>query len=289
MPRNYARLLAASAAIGHGRRLYNNARWAYRVGSKLYYGRNRGRVMRRGMRTARKYRRIARGKRQRFGRSTFGFSPGSQLTRRHLAVETYNYSLNTRVLNVNDLTQIAQGPNLNQREYDMIYVSGYKISMQLRSGRPDPSMFHVALIAPREYCGVAETPNFQENFFRGFEQTRGIDFSTALASQQFHEYPINSDKFHIFWHKRFVIGPEDTTSPVEEYNVGVSKNWKWIKKYVPIKRQIRFENGTAGSATNRIYLVQWGDLFLNDPASTPQGWLTGQKVITLYFKDSREK
>ena len=289
MPRNYGRLIAASAALHHGRRIYNNARWAYRVGSKLYYGRNRGRVMRRGMRNARRYRKIRSGKRQRFGRSTFAFKPGSSLSRRNLVVENYEFSLNTRTLFPQELTLLQKGSAIDEREYDMVYISGFKISMQLRSGRPDPSMLHVAVVAPREFCGDGATPNFNTNFFRSPKDSRGIDFNTQLASQQINNYGINSDKWHVFWHKRYWIGPEDTTAPTDEYNVGVSRNWLNVKKYVPLKRQIRYEDAQALSAVNKVYLLVWGDLFINEPGATNQGWLAGQKVVTMYFRDSREK
>ena len=290
MPRNkLGYLIAANAMAYQGRRLYGHARWAYRTARGMYYGRNRKRVMRHARRNSRRYRKIRQGKRQRFGRSTFGWSRGSALTRRTAVSFNYLWTTQTRELDRYNLTNILSGGEINQRADDMIYMGGYKIRMQIRNPRSEPMMMHVAVVAPREYAGSSGSADARVDFFRDVNGTRGLDFSEQLPSMQLHSRGINTDRYHVFFHKRYTLGPDASGTPQDGgYEAYTQKNWRYINQWVPIKRQIRYEGDAASDCVNTIYMFTWSDIFVDEAGQTPRQSFEGQYEVIAFFKNSRE-
>ena len=211
------------------------------------------------------------------------------MSRRKLVSSDYLISYQTRELTRYNVTNIDKGSQIDQRSDDMIYYSGLKYRFQLVNPRNEPILFHVAVLAPREYAGAGGSQDARTDFFRDVNGTRGLSFSDQLVSMELHTRGINPDRYHIFDHKRYYFGPE--AGGVGEnggYEAGVQKNWKYISKYVPIKRQIRYEDASAQSCVNKIFLFVWSDLHIDAGGQTPRASLVGQYETIGYFRNSRE-
>ena len=282
-------LIAANAMAYQGRKLYGHARWAYRTARGMYYGRSRKRTLRRARKYRRRYRKIRQGKRQRFGRSTFGFTPGSSMSRRTLTSFDYVWQNNTRTLVRFNVTNITKGSDIDNREADLIYFAGCKYRFHVKNPRQDPLVLHIAICAPREFAGAGGQAAAEQNFFRDVNGTRGLNFSTNMNSLEMNSRGINSDLYHIFSHKRYYFGPDASGTPQSEgYEAYTQKNWKYLSKWVPVKRQIRYEDGTAGSCVNKVFMFVWSDLHNAESTQTPQTGVDGMFEVVSYWRNSRE-
>lgn len=143
---------------------------------------------------------------------------------------------------------------LNQRERDLIYLSGIKICLtvwnNLAATAGNELYFNVALVSAKNQRTVGAT-----DFFRCYTGAkRGMDFTdAALTPHERYCLPINADEHVVHWHHRKILvpgianqdGPSKEVRPYE------------ITKYVPIKRQIRFESGVSGGAITLFRVVWW--------------------------------
>jgi len=143
---------------------------------------------------------------------------------------------------------------LNQRERDLIYLSGIKICLtvwnNLASTAGNELYFNVALVSAKNQRTIGAT-----DFFRCYTGAkRGMDFTdAALTPHERYCLPINADEHVVHWHHRKILVPGianqgSATKEQRPYE---------ITKYVPIKRQIRFESGTSGGAITLFRVVWW--------------------------------
>lgn len=143
---------------------------------------------------------------------------------------------------------------LNQRERDLIYLSGIKICLtvwnNLAATAGNELYFNVALLSAKNQRTIGAT-----DFFRCYTGAkRGMDFTdAALTPHERYCLPINADEHVVHWHHRKILVPgianqDSGTKEVRPYE---------ITKYVPIKRQIRFESGTSGGAITLFRVVWW--------------------------------
>lgn len=141
---------------------------------------------------------------------------------------------------------------LNQRERDLIYLSGIKICLtvwnNLSNVAGNELYFNVALVSAKNQRTIGAT-----DFFRCYTGAkRGMDFTdSTLTPHERHCLPINADEHVVHWHQRMVLGTGSAASQP------IAPRPLEITKYVPIKRQIRFESGTSGGAITLFRVVWW--------------------------------
>lgn len=186
-----------------------------------------------------------------------GEKPGSGLTKvTQYRTDGYT-SYNGNALVVHDALAITRATGthaLNTRLRDIIYLSGIKVCITVEATLPtgnDMLYFNLALISSKNRGALGDGVDF----FRSYEGgNRQMDFDSAtLNALDRHCLPINSDEHVVHFHKRVMI--------TQANNLTVGKNqtarvWTY-EVYVPVKRQIRFEDGTANSET-KFNLCHWG-------------------------------
>lgn len=195
-------------------------------------------------------------------RNRIGDRPGTVNSKRVVTSRTDRESIDTKTLYVKDITDVAHGTDINDRERQLCYVSGWKIMLELWNKSEAVRYVNIAFIALKD--GVGETPNGDE-FFRSYENDRNRPFPTApyvandMNGFEMHCTPINTDKYYVLKHLRIKMAPKDheagsTSQFAYNYQSNVWNKCLWI----PLRRQIRYKNLSNSIPENaRIFMTYW--------------------------------
>lgn len=151
---------------------------------------------------------------------------------------------------------VASGFKLNDREGDVIYLSGVKISAVFRNNQTasnDTAIYlNMALVSTKAGIANVSTSDF---FTSGAGVTRSVDFDDAgLTALERHTLPINSDNYTVHWHERKVLISTGNSSGQD--SIGIYPKFIKLEKYIPLKRQIRYDS-TNGVAESPLWLIHW--------------------------------
>lgn len=267
-----------AAASPYGKR----ARFAYNVASGLYSNR-------RGIYTAartigRAYRRYRARKRskQKFSRTNFGSRVGTDTAKRNVAVNNLSTRA-SRVLYIQDLILIPKTTTnlIDSRQRDVVNVKGVRCCFEWANLVVHPLHINVAFVVPKSGNDVATSTEF----FRGMSTDRAQDFDTSLSSVELSCLPINTDKYTILKHKRFMLNP---TSGGAVWDTQKGASYKKMKYYLRINRQMRFDSSSGVVEDGRVYLLYWADRFMNagGAASLSTAFSVNEHHI-VYFKEPK--
>lgn len=133
---------------------------------------------------------------------------------------------------------------------------------------------NVAVISPKTLTGSGSIP--QADFFRDPQGNgRSIDFGDAsLNNLDYRCCAINTDIYNIHSHRRHILGSPQETNGTNE------RVMEW---YMPVKRQIRYEDSSNTPEGRNLYLVYW---FATSDGGTPTNSLQHQYRVKRYFKES---
>lgn len=214
------------------------------------------------------------GRSQRLRPSEVGERVGSSNTKQ--VTDKQNGKLQGWKLYYQDMTNISRGTTLSQRQRDVVNCRGFMIDGYFRTitqttgaGLPsDVYMLNVAVLAPEVPQATREV--LGTDFFRAMDDgdKRTTDFATTLGTIDLHKLPINTDKFVVLKHKRYMMNTFGAQH----------KGWmKKIKWWIPLKRQLVY-NSTAGtSCQSPVYFVYW----------CCRGFQTAQVDATIDFVDTQ--
>lgn len=263
-------------------------RYAYMAGN--YAWRNRGKIAYAARKIGRAYKKYK--ARQKFSTRNIGMPRGGT-SKRHTLRDFINQR-NSRELYQLDLLSIEKNQSTNaidNRERDTIWVGGTKLCFEIKNNSRVPGIFSWAILSPKASNTINET-----DFFRGTGDRRGIDFNDTLSSNDFNCRSINTDKYVVVKHKKFILGQVNTPSAVEvpgqqppDYTSQASReNYRVNKVWIGIRRQFRYQsNVPVPQVEGRSYFfVYWFDHILQ-PGATPgvPGTFTIQERHVTYFKD----
>lgn len=264
--------LAALAGVPYKSRkiagdLYNVGSLAYRTANKFKTSSNRPikMVYRRGLKRSRYMRRYKRRYRpskrygKRYKKRTFtpkaiAYPPNLGSCKGHAVLSLTLESQDTRTLYYRELTDIGKGQERDDRERDLINLRGFKICFATWNATDKPLYFNWAIVSPKG-CAVASEGNSvsETNFFRAYGTTRDADFSTNLASTQFHCLAINTDVWSVLKHKRTILAEKTGTNFAFR---NTHTQFKLIHKYIKINRSVRYNDDRC---TTPIFMVWWYD------------------------------
>lgn len=244
----------------------------------------KGRYLRR---TGRTY--LRRGKRsyskripERFDRRQIGARPNSSSSK-SVSVDVQNVtSRDSRVMYVTNLTQITQGGNRNQRERNIITCTGFKLHFQFINLATQAMYLHVAILANKQDDDASSTANF----FRSPSDTRAEDFGVALSGLSMHALPINTDKFVVLKHmKSTIVGSSQNST----WQANSGKNFRTYKMWIPLRRQLRFEQNTDTTPyTGNVWLYWWCTRFDDDSGQAVRvGDCQAGHRYEMYFREPR--
>lgn len=159
-----------------------------------------------------------------------------------------------------NLINIAQGDAINERQRRIVNLRGIEIHsiFNFRSSRDgvnvwpgaiEPIYLHIAVVHPKN--NDAQFGLTTANFFRSYGASRQESFTTSQPAIRQIFNPINSDMYHVYFHKHYKIA---------EFLSGTSKAQNpemLFKKYVKLNRQVRFNGSTGTSCEDSISLCWW--------------------------------
>lgn len=262
---------------------YRGAMMAYRA-SQAYRG---GRVIARAGRGIRRsFRRSRRGARTAARRNVgepIGRSSSKRTSANASTSTESSASRPDRLQNSVTLSYPSEGSGANQRERNLIRLSGFKICMEFQAGssmrigganRDRQATINVCVLSSKNKGSIGTFDN--THFFRSNAgDNRAIDFDVVARSIDFACLPINTDKFNIHMHHRTHIAGEAI-----EHSPTVRR----IMKYIPIKRQIRFDNANIPSV--RFFLVWWVTLAGEHQTASFSDIYNVQWDVVTYFRDT---
>lgn len=195
-----------------------------------------------------------------------------------------NVSVGTRSIHAVNCTQIAQGNEIDQRERRSANLRGISFCIEMRNTSERPLYVNMAVVHVK---GCHDVNTVHEEFFRGEDTARAIDFNDTLSSNELHCLPLNTDKFVVLSHKRLLLnGPKE--SMVQDYNDQEGKNYANLMWYQKIDRNIQFTSADRTSVTDgsAVYLMYWCDQFLTEANTTSTASaLKLSKRIVAHWKD----
>lgn len=269
------RTYAAAAASFLGRKLVNDA---YNTGKKYLNKNKRNSRPTYVVKQAwNKY------NQQRVGRVPMSLGPA----KREVTYTTGSASEAGRELHSELLTDIQGnvsgfGVSPDQRSRNFINISGIKVNLDLHNSTMKPLYFNMAIIHPRN-----TNPNTSSvpitNFFKQDDTSGGaIDFSSSLNSLQLSTLSINTDQHDVLWMKRFKINENGSAT---NYATEHGADTLSVREYVPVNRQVRYDNPSGTSCFDPIWLVYWSDGFHEDGISTTPNQFTAQWRVITYYRD----
>lgn len=214
-------------------------------------------------------------------RKEIGERVGTSSTKVWQVENVANEAVDTRELRWGRLTSIPHGSNIDQRNHTTLNLRGIKVDLELMNEATEPLIVHCAWVSPKDGQEVTSA-----DFFRGYHQERGTNFSDALSSLEFRTGKINPDKFAILKHKRFMIGGAPGGTSIDQGNL---PSFMTYAVYLPIKRQLRYDSpATAPAIDGNIFMVYWCDkMHLAGGASGTTGALKIKHRHLVYFRESK--
>lgn len=240
---------AAAALINP--RSAKRARMMYAAASHMY--RNRGKYRRAASLIGRAWRRS---RKRRIGMGRIGQARGVARAKRTETETLTNGSASTRVLYNDEITNIPKTTvnDIDARQRDVVRLSGFKMCFEIKNNDSVPLLCNYAVVYDKQNGETVSTSDF---FRSNGGNERAKDFSVLLNSYEFHCLPLNTDRFTVLWHRRFVLAPNPAVASTG-FTGENRNNWKTFEKYVKLKKHITFEGGVAQS---KLWLLRWYDKF----------------------------
>lgn len=190
---------------------------------------------------------------------------------------TDNAFLSTDTLYATNCISIAHGDASASRDRNEVFISGIEVQLQYKNMIDSPIQVNVAVVSPTDTPDVAVT-----GFFRGSGNERGKDFNTAIPFDK-HMLPINTDKYHVLMHKRFLLAAIDPAT--NSFPDPVRPSYRTLARFIPIKRRFTFTtDSSATPAEPSVYLCTWFTIF-GDTSGTPLASVTQTRRIRLLYRE----
>lgn len=210
---------------------------------------------------AKKIQALARGRRTRkkFGIHNavkIGHRPGTSGAKKDQQLNPEKVTYNDCTLYYNEITDIDKTTTnaINGRQGNACFLSGTKLHMRLYNNQADvPIKIHFAVVSP-----VGSKIITTSGWFRDYLTSRDKDLTTTLDEIEYDD-PINSDKFITHWRTSFTLGPRNNPTVNTAYHVGAPSFLEY-SKYIPIKRNIRFNDDTDEECESPVFFVWWAKL-----------------------------
>lgn len=217
-----------------------------------------------------------------------GPQPGIPQAKRVETASASDGFLNTKVLHYAELTDIAHTTTneISKRQRDICYISGFKFMAEfknaLQAGLPArPLYLNVAFVYDRESNKGTVIVNGDEFFRANTGNTRYKDFGGAMSAMERHCLPLNTDRFTIISHKRYILGNIKDSSGM---NTNMARSWLSICRYIKLRKRITYTNDDK--ANSKIWLLIWCDMFGDNSADPIQvNALNYDYHVSAYFRE----
>lgn len=184
-------------------------------------------------------------------------------------------------LTVKDLTQIAQGDEVNDRLRQIIFVKGIKLNFFWSNSLQVPQFVNWAILQERYSTAPVSTVNVNLDFYRGSQTQRAVNFDNVSTAAHKHTYQINTDKYIIHGQGRFQAASIENLA----YENGNNSSYRNIEQYIPINTRVNYESTSAASGTNPIFFVTWCTPFNNTSAAVQLSTCQSSLHTVVYYME----
>lgn len=183
-------------------------------------------------------------------------------------------SLTTRTLYTASLSEMTESSTTAKlkRWGNQINCRGLKYRIQIINHSVWPLTVNVAVVARKDIGEDFVNGSISvDDFFRGIGKSsanmedRGMNFGDLVNTNlDLFQGQLNPDIMHIFSHKRYLVQPQIdlSSTPVQDI---VPNNWKGpirqFNKFIPIHRQLRYDESSNLPETFRPQLLLWADRY----------------------------
>ena len=190
----------------------------------------------------------------------------------------------SRTLHNYSLTDIAEGTNQNERETLLANITGWSVQMSFKNNNEVALHLTVAVVSPKYFNQGVQA--IETEWLRQWGDDRAQDFSTARDSLELMRTPINADKWNILHRWDFKLGPREGSTTNK--NLIKQPTEMTFKKWIPMKRQFRYETASSTVEAHPVYFVYWCDLSFAAPTSLPiSNALQIEERVLTYFRDPK--
>lgn len=221
--------------------------------------------------------------RRRAGMNRIGVTGRVTKTKVNQSVTRTNTQMSTRTLYQDPLIQIGSGTATNQREKDIVYISGFRIVTEWNCVLQYAMFCNMAIVFDKR-AAPGDTSIDQTDFFRALgrnaERANSFNDYANQNSLSYHLNPLNADRFTVLKHFRFQLGGINNTGG---YNTQTMNNWRMMKFWIPLKKKVVWEDGALQS---QIFLLQWVDRCSDGFTVTPIANAVQLNTnVSVYFKE----
>lgn len=173
--------------------------------------------------------------------------------------------------------------NINSRDRGAAFISGIRIKQSWLNKAPNSIMVRWALISPKNNTVTSLTAGF----FRAYQDSRDVDFSSVRTTLEKQTYPINRDKYRVFYEGKMYLGSSTVTGQTrvidrERSNMGCMDRW------FPINRQVRFNDDSDQACEDKIFFVWWTTPYMESSTVVVPALIETQSAVITHFRDPLE-
>lgn len=208
-----------------------------------------------------------------------GHQPKLTMKKSRFTAGTFNSQATRTLIQLDDLTNVPRGIDINERARDVVNYSGFKIDLVIQSLQDNlPLMFRWAVVAPRN-SEVITTTDFFRNPGGG---ARSENFDANRTYIEFTTNPINSDEYTILYDSHMMLGAFSGPAISEHHH----NNYRHISQWVPLKRQLRYSGSGGASSVEPLFVVCWCDRFGADGGTLAlANQINVETRVVRYFQD----
>lgn len=216
-------------------------------------------------------------------RTTVGWDPSTKIGLRAVTVDKWTAATATatsKSLLAEDITTVARqttGNEINLRQRDMINCLGFSLRVNLNNQSDNLAVcVRMAIISPMDKNEINDT-----EFFRGYSDSRAVDFAPTLNASELLFSPINRDNYVVLWEKKLLLGSAKNTNVIAGGAAAIHTdrsrpNYTSFSTYVKLNRQLRYDGDSANECSDKLFLVMWYD--------NPQGEGTLAQTTSLSYR-----
>lgn len=233
---------------------------------------------------SRKRRRVVRRRKRHVYRKRryIGHPVGTSIAKRN---ERRNFTTEaTRTLYQINLTNITKSidNNISERQRDIVNLRGFRLCFDFANISAFPVHVNWVVVYDKRDSDGLQTIDL-EDFFRGNGDQRALDWDNTLTSQQFTRSGLNADRFVVLRRKRFLLNADGDATGI--YSNPSRTNFRTMKVWVPLKRQLRYEDDVCQTPIKVMY---WFDQWQSGSGTTPvAGVMRTMSMCTTYFREPR--
>lgn len=170
--------------------------------------------------------------------------------------------IDTGTLYSTPLNDLQRGTGIDERQREHVQYKGVSCWFEYRNkNNNNPLYLNMAVIGTKDTGSPSNVTGTA--FFRGNGFSRAQDFDPInMSALRLHLTPINTDNYTVLWHERRTLATQ-----VAGLQANTHDAYGTIKKWIPIRRQIRYQTDNTIPTDGRLFFVYWVSRFQGTGAS----------------------